>query len=225
MALLSVADNWPGPHAGAVVGVMALRDVAAPKSSPALEEAREQLESSLRTQFASREAIEQSPHMQAYKNYYKGFKKTYHVQGQLESVALKGKSIPNFNPIVEAMFMAELKNQLLTAGHDLDLVEAPLTLMISSGDENYTLINGQSQTLKPDDMFVRDAQGILSNIIYGPDQRTKIGRNSCNLFFVVYGVPGIDESAIRAHLQDIQANIARFSEGLSPGEIQIATAS
>ena len=44
----------------------------------------------------------------AYNACYKGFKKTYHVQLQLESVALKGRSIPRVAALMEAMFMAEL---------------------------------------------------------------------------------------------------------------------
>ena len=61
--------------------------------------------------------------IQAYAAYYERFNKTYHVQLQLESVALKGKSIPRVSALVEAMFMAELENLLLTAGHDLDVVQ------------------------------------------------------------------------------------------------------
>jgi hypothetical protein len=34
-------------------------------------------------------------------------------------VALKGKAIPRQAALVEAMFMAELENLILTAGHDL----------------------------------------------------------------------------------------------------------
>ncbi len=55
----------------------------------------------------------------AYASYYRAFDKTYHVLGQLKSVAVKGKAIPSVAALVEAMFIAELHNGLLTAGHDL----------------------------------------------------------------------------------------------------------
>ena len=45
----------------------------------------------------------------------KHLKKTYHVQHQLESVVLKGKSLPNVAALVAAMFMAERDDLLLTA--------------------------------------------------------------------------------------------------------------
>ena len=63
--------------------------------------------------------------LQVYDTYYKRFKKTYHVQLQLESIVFKGKSIPSVAALVEAMFMAEIKNMLLTAGHDLEACRCP----------------------------------------------------------------------------------------------------
>lgn len=64
--------------------------------------------------------------IKTYVEYYKCLKKTYHVLLQLESIVFKKKSIPNVSPLVEAMFMAELKNQLLTANHDMDTIKLPI---------------------------------------------------------------------------------------------------
>ena len=84
--------------------------------------------------------MEAIPSLQVYDAYYKRFKKTYHVQLQLESIAFKGKSIPSVAALVEAMFMAEVKNMLLTAGHDLDTLQLPARLDVTKGDEVYTLM-------------------------------------------------------------------------------------
>src|SRR5512136_1549900 len=172
--MLIVSEAWRKAFPGAVVGTMAMRDVTNPDSHAALDQRKQELESQLRLRFSAggRAAIKALPVIQAYAAYYERFNKTYHVQLQLESVALKGKSIPRVAALVEAMFMAELGNMLLTAGHDLDAVQSPLRLDVSTGDERYTLLNGQNQVLKPGDMFVADAQGVISDVIYGPDQRT-----------------------------------------------------
>lgn len=222
MEFLVADDGRPNLHEGAVVGLMTLQQAAQPKQSTELEEKRINLEAALRAQFKERVEIEQSAHIQAYKAYYKRFGKSYHVLGQLESVALKGKAIPSFNPVIEAMFMAELKNQLLTAGHDLDQIQTPLKLGQACGEESYRLLGGQQQTLKKDDLFVEDQDGVISSIIYGPDQRTKISAKTQNLLFVVYGVPGISEQELRFHLQEISENIALFSPDLEYGEILLA---
>ncbi len=78
-------------------------------------------------------------------SYYKKYGYTYHALPQLESV-IKGKAIPGGLPLVEAMFMAEVKNMFLTAGHDYDKTRAPLSLRISTGDESYTTMNGKDVT-------------------------------------------------------------------------------
>ena len=75
----------------------------------------------------------------AYRDYYKRFDKTYHVQLQLESLLFKGKSIPSVAGLVDAMFMAEMKDWLLTAGHDLDSLQLPLRLEATTGVTGWRL--------------------------------------------------------------------------------------
>jgi DNA/RNA-binding domain of Phe-tRNA-synthetase-like protein len=109
--------------------------------------------------------------------------------------------------LVEAMFMAELQNLLLTAGHDLEAVQMPVKLDVAEGTERYIQLNGQEQELKPGDMMIADAQGIISSVIYGPDRRTRITSETRQVLFTVYAPPGIGEQAVYDHLRDIQANI------------------
>jgi len=167
------------------------------------------LEAELRERFAGqdRAALRALPVLQAYDAYYKQFKKTYHVQLQLESIVFKGRSLPGVAALVEAMCMAELKNMLLTAGHDLDSVREPVTLDVAQGTEHYTCLGGQETDLKPGDMVIADAQGVLSSIIYGPDARTPIPPETRNVLFTVYGASGIGAAAMRAHLEDIRDNV------------------
>ena len=211
--MLIVSDAWRKAFPGAVVGTLVMQNVTNPESHTALGQRKQALESQLRSRFSEggRAAIKALPVIQAYAAYYKRFNKTYHVQLQLESVALKGKSIPRVAALVEAMFMAELQNLLLTAGHDLAAVQEPIRLDVSTGDERYVLLNGQEQVLKPGDMLVSDAQGVISDVIYGPDQRTRITATTRRAFFVVYAPAGIGAEAVRRHLEDIQALIALFA--------------
>ena len=204
-----VSESWKEVYPGAAVGILAMGHVANPKHHPTLDRQKEQLVNVLRSRFGSldRAALKALPVIQAYNSFYKRFKKTYHVLLQLESVAFKGKSIPHVAALVEAMFMAELKNQLLTAGHDLEALKPPLRIDVTDGSENYTRINGQEQTPQPMDMFIADTQGIISTVLYGPDHRTRITSKTERVFFTVYAPPGIGEQAVYEHLQDIQANV------------------
>lgn len=183
-----------------------MKNVCNPKKHEELNKCKLELENNLRKKFSGldRAYLKNMEPIKTYNNYYKRFKKTYHILLQLESIVFKNKSIPKVASLVEVMFIAELKNLLLTAGHDLDVVDLPIKLDVSNGGEKYTLLNGQEKELLPSDMMVSDSQGIVSSIIYGPDKRTQIKPNTRNVLFVVYAPPGIEKSKVFQHLQDIQ---------------------
>lgn len=208
--MLVVSDTWKAAFPGAHAGILAVQDVANPPTHPTLERQKEALEEQLRARFAGgdRNAIEALAPIQAYAAHYRRFKKTYHVQLQLESIALRGKPIPSVATLVEAMFMAEVKNLLLTAGHDLDALQRPITLDVSKGGERYTLLRGQEQSLKPGDMLMADRLGVISSVLYGPDQRTQITARTRRALFAVYAPAGIGAQAVHQHLEDIRANVA-----------------
>lgn len=207
--MLIVTDAWREAYPGATAGVLLVREVINPESHVALEARKVELEKELRARYASfdRASLSQQPSIQPYVTHYSRFKKTYHVLLQLESVLFKGKSLPRVAALVECMFMAELKNQLLTAGHDWAAVRGSVRLDIAHGDETYTLYNGHPQVLKAGDMFIADEVGVISNVVYGPDQRTRITASTQAALFTVYGPPGITVASVSEHLQDIWTNI------------------
>ncbi len=205
MTLLFVSEEWKSAYPGAKIGVLTLRNVKNPSEHPALDAIKLELEASLREQYADydRQSLRALPTLQAYHDYYKRFKKSYHVQLQLESIVFKNRSIPTVAALVEAMFMAELKNFLLTAGHDTAVTQLPVTIKIAAG-EKFTRINGQEQALKPGDMVIADQVGVISSVIYGPDQRTQINPATTAVMFTVYVPSGIGETAVMQHMDDIE---------------------
>jgi DNA/RNA-binding domain of Phe-tRNA-synthetase-like protein len=200
-------------YPGAMVGILGMHGLVNPELDATLQDRAAQVLAQIRARFAGtdRAQLVAIPTLQAYASYYKRFGKTYHVQLQLESVLFKGKSIAGPCAIVQAMFMAELKNQLLTAGHDLETVQAGIVIDVSLGAESYTLLSGGEQTLKADDMFIRDEEGILSSILHGPDQRTRITSETRAVLFTVYAPPGIPKAQVKTHLADLEANVRVFS--------------
>lgn len=204
--MFEVTSAWKFAFSEAHAGVLVMRDVINPVHHPELEKRKAELEEQLRAEFSGQDRAGMSSHpiLQAYNAYYRRFKKTYHVQLQLESIAWKGKSIPSVSALVEAMFMAEMKNMLLTAGHDLDILQLPLIVDVSKGTESYTLLRGDEQILKSGDMMIRDQSRMISSIIYGPDQRTQITADTRNVVYTVYAPAGIHIQAVEQHLGDIR---------------------
>ena len=205
--MLQVTTEWRNAYPGACVGVLAVDGVVNPEFDERLEARKGELEERLRAQYRTRDDLLACEAVASYREYYKRFGKTYPVLLQMESVAVKGKSFPRTAALVEAMFMAEVKNGLLTAGHDRELVEAPLILDVAVDGESFTGIGGREQDTKAGDMLMRDRAGIVSSVLCGPDNRTRITAATTRALFVVYVPPGVDRLLAERHLDDIFANI------------------
>jgi len=223
---ITMADRWRMEYPGASIGMLAMGQVANPERHDRLDERKAKLELELRSRFDGydRRAFKALPILSAYGEFYRRFGKTYHVQLQLESLVLKGKPIPKVAALVEAMFMAELENQLLTAGHDLDRVVMPVQVAVAQGSEAYVKLNGQEQVLKAGDMFIADARGVMSSVLYGPDRRTSITPSTRRVLFTVYAPPGVDAASVAAHLDDLRSNVMLVSENARVEAVEVYNA-
>jgi DNA/RNA-binding domain of Phe-tRNA-synthetase-like protein len=221
--MITLSDSWKGHKPRAKVGLLYLAGVPNSHSSPDLAAAREELEKELRERYSDldRSKLRELPVFSAYDSFYRGFRKTYHVQLQLESVIFKGKSIYSPSALVGCMFMAELKTGLLTAGHDHTDLSLPLVADIAAGGESYQRMDGSTQQLKEEDLYVRDRQGILSSVIYGPDQRTQIKQNTRSAVFTTYGPPGISGDMIQEQLEILEGYARLIAPGLTRGLLEV----
>jgi DNA/RNA-binding domain of Phe-tRNA-synthetase-like protein len=221
--VFEVSEAWRSAFPGAHAGVLVMKDVTNPARPASLVRRKEALVEELRSHYGGldRRQLEILPSLKIYQAYYKQFKKTYHVQLQLESIVFKGKFIPSVAALVEAMFMAEVKNMLLTAGHDFDTLQLPLRLDVTKGDEVYTSLNGQPQQVKPGDMMISDGKGILSNIIYGPAERAQIQPGTHNVIYTTYAPAGIGELTLTEHLRDIQEYVHLFAPDSDTEMLQV----
>jgi DNA/RNA-binding domain of Phe-tRNA-synthetase-like protein len=221
--MVSLSDAWKATYPNAIVGTLAIRDVANPSQHRELDRRKRALEQQMRERFRgkTRADLAALPTMQAYRAYYKRYRKTYHVLLQLRSVALGKKPIPSVAALVEVMFMAELRNGLLTAVHDLDAVEEPVSLDVARGDEAYVLLNGHEQVLKPNDMIMSDAKGVICSVLYGSDQRTAIRPDTRRALFVVYAPKGIASEAVGKHLSEIDSDVRIIAPQATTEELRI----
>ena len=155
-----------------------------------------------------------------YVHYYKKFKKTYHVLPQLESI-LKGKDFPDEIPLVQALFMTELKTSLLIAGHDLKKCHLPLTIQMSNGGETYLGAGNRSIVLKPKDICLRDQKNYILSIIYGQDDTTRITKDTTDVLFLIDGVPGLDKCHIEKGLETLLEYVRIFEPNTVPIDMRI----
>ena len=83
--------EWREMFPGAIAATIAIRNVTNPISNPALDDAKRALESELRLKWEGRTRadIKADPIVAIYGDYYKRFGQNYHVQMQIESIALE----------------------------------------------------------------------------------------------------------------------------------------
>jgi hypothetical protein len=106
--MFEVTSTWKTTYPEALAGVLVVRAVSNHPHHPALESKKSALEQDLRAQFSGqdRAAIASHPVLQAYAEYYRQFKKTYHIQLQWSPIVWQ---IIGVAALVESMFMAEMQ--------------------------------------------------------------------------------------------------------------------
>jgi len=183
-----------------VFGSLVVKNAANIRQHDGLDERKRVLEKEIRDNYPDpcNDSV-----MQSYSENFKKWGKTYPLEFQVKSIK-KGKSLPNVSALVDCMFMAELRNRVLTSGHDLDTVRGELVFDVSNGGEEYMKLNGENQMLPKGDVILRDSEGILASVLYGPARRTSISHDTCNALYFAWCPNGMGDSAIHTHLADIE---------------------
>jgi DNA/RNA-binding domain of Phe-tRNA-synthetase-like protein len=224
--LISASEAWRHAHPGAVIGLLELAGVNNTRSSPELEIQMREVEARLRERYQSytRQDFLALAVMEAYARYYKRFEKTYHVLLQVESIALKGKSLPNVSPLVAANFAAEVETLVLTAGHDVEKLEGAIMIDVSRAGDWMIQMNGAEKHLREGDMVMRDEEGICCSIIYGQDNRSRISAETQKVLYVAYAPAGVGVLAVESQLQKIEGFIRLYSSLARLEQRQLLTA-
>jgi len=190
------------------VAILEAENVVNKSFDQRLEMEKRRLESYLRNNYRDVKSLEV---IKKYNRFFGKYGKAYPIQYQIKSI-VDGRKIPSRSTVVEAMFMAELKNMFLTAGHDLEAIRGGLETKLTDGTETYVKINNTEQRLKPGDIVTVDSEGIISSVLYGPDYRTRITDETRNCLFFSYFPYGEDDVNIKRHFHNIIENIKMFSD-------------
>src|SRR5215831_18895463 len=213
MLVISATDEWRAAHRGGVIGLLELSGIDAALTPAAIGDRKRETEARLRARYQglTRQDFSSLPVMSAYVRYYKRFGKTYHVQLQLESIVLKGKSLPDVTPLVDANFVAELETLVLTAGHDVDKLHGHVSIDVSREGDELTQMDGVAKVIRAGDMIMRDDKGIRCSILYGQDNRSPISGQTSHVLYVAYAPPDVPAETVTAHLRAIEEHARLFS--------------
>jgi DNA/RNA-binding domain of Phe-tRNA-synthetase-like protein len=226
MLRISDTSEWRAEHPGAVIGLLELSGVDNRGPASTLDDLKRRTEARLRERYRgfTRQDFLALPVMATYARYYKRFDKTYHVLQQVESIVVKDRRLPNVSPLVDSNFVAEVETLVLTAGHDVAMLEGDVRIDVSRDGDHLTQMGGASKALQAGDMIMRDAKGVCCSIIYGQDNRSPISAATSRALYVAYAPPGVPADAVDAHLQAVEENVRTFAPAVVREQRQLLRA-
>lgn len=201
---ITLTAEFRAAFPGGVFGALTVRGCADRAGPGRLVAETRAVEERLRARFPG-ETIDGDPVALAYAAYFRRHGARYPVVHQARSV-LAGRPIESPLALVEAMFTAELDSLVLTSGHDLDALRGRLRVDVARDGDGYTKISGKPQAVRPGDMVVRDAEGIIACVVHGPDHRTRLRPETTAALFGAWCPAGLTAAAAQAHL----ATLARL---------------
>ncbi len=184
------------------------------KKHPDMEQAKRLIEKKIRETYP---APKEDPTVQRYAGYFDKWGKTYPIEFQIISIK-KGRTFPQVSTHVDCMFMAELENRILTSGHDRDTIQGRLVYDLADEGEEYVKLNGKNQVLLKNDVILKDDDGVLASVLFGPAARTSIKGETVNPLYFAWCPVGIDHETVDEHL----STITKFSKMVYGEKIETA---
>ena len=188
----------------AIFGSLTINKQQNLKEHPDIEQAKRIIEKNIRETYP---APKEDPIIQRYAGYFDKWGKTYPIEFQIISIK-KGRTFPQVSTHVDCMFMAELENRILTSGHDRDTIQGRLVYDLADEGEEYVKLNGKKQVLLKNDVILKDDDGILASVLFGPAARTAIKMETVNPLYLAWCPVGIDNETVDEHL----STLTKFSK-------------
>jgi DNA/RNA-binding domain of Phe-tRNA-synthetase-like protein len=195
---IELTPQFRGAFPDGVFGALLAHDCVNRPRATAIGPDQRRIETRLRDRYPG-SAIDADPVAAAYAGYFRRFGGRYPVLHQARTI-LAGRPIESASALVEVMFTAELDSLVLTSGHDLRALSGSLCVDVTQAGDIYTKLSGKEQALRPGDMVVRDADGIIASVCHGPDLRTRLREDSAAALFGAWCPRGIPAETVEAHL-------------------------
>lgn len=200
---IALTPAFRSAYPDGIFGVLIAHDCANRPQTLSIAADKRAVEGRLRERFPG-ETIDSDPVARAYAHHFRRYGGRYPVVHQAKTV-LAGRSIESNSALVEAMFTAELDSLILTSGHDLRALRFPLAVDLTVTGDAYTMLSGKERVLRAGDMIVRDTEGIIASVAYGPDDRTRLLPDTDSALFGAWCPVGIAPMIVEAHLEKMAA--------------------
>jgi DNA/RNA-binding domain of Phe-tRNA-synthetase-like protein len=146
-----------------------------------------------------------------YEAFFKGFGFDCPLPKHLKRTVNSG--FPRYDLMVDTHFIAEMCAGILVAVTDHDLFEGALSLDLADEGEICAGMGGRNISTKQDEIVLRDEKEIVCVLCQEADEKTRVSKDTHNVLFYAYAVPGIEREFIQQGLQIAADTMASFGGG------------
>ncbi len=124
---------------------------------------------------------------------------------------------PIYSLFVDAHFMAEMCAGILVAVTDADKFDGGLTLDVAEKGETCKGMGGRLFEMQKEEIVLRDEKEIVCVLCQGADDKTRVTKDTTNVCFYAYAVPGIESDHLKNGLSVAAETLAEFGGGSIEG--------
>jgi DNA/RNA-binding domain of Phe-tRNA-synthetase-like protein len=117
---------------------------------------------------------------------------------QLQHVQEKG--LPSGSPLVKALLLSEMGTGLLMGAQDAAAVRGPLVCDLAEEGETFRGMRAEVLCHKGE-IVLRDSEGIIATLFQGPDRRTRLNKDTKDVAFFIFSVPGISDGDVKEGME------------------------
>ncbi|HEY2114491.1 MAG TPA: hypothetical protein VGJ51_05355 [Candidatus Angelobacter sp.] len=120
---------------------------------------------------------------------------------QLKHVQEKG--LPGGSPLVKALLLSEMSTGMLMGAQDAAAVNGLLVCDLAEEEETFSGMRAEVLCRK-DEIILRDSEGIIASLFQGPDRRTRLNKDTKDIVFLIFSVPGISAVDVQEGVEAVQ---------------------
>jgi len=120
---------------------------------------------------------------------------------QLKHVQEKG--LPGGSPLIKALLLSEMSTGLLMGAQDAAAAKGPLVCDLAEEGETFRGMRAEVLCRK-DEIILRDSEGIIASLFQGPDRRTRLNKDTKDIVFFVFSVPGVSPADVQQGVETVR---------------------
>jgi DNA/RNA-binding domain of Phe-tRNA-synthetase-like protein len=136
--------------------------------------------------------------IQAFESFFtqNGFRSP--LADQLKHIQEKG--LPGGSPLVKALLLSEMSSGLLMGEQDAAAIRGPLVCDLAEEGETFRGMRAEVLCRKGE-IVLRDSEGIIATLFQGPDRRTRLNKDTKDVVFFIFSVPGISDGDVKEGME------------------------